>query len=147
LPVDDAGRNALDGVGPVGNDGAFAVDGISQSVDNAANQRLAHGHRHDLSGAAHFFAFFDVLVFAEQHGAHLILFEVHRDPRNAVAELNQLAGHDLVEAMDARDAVADRHDGADLAYVNGALVVLNLVTQYARNLVCSYLSHKIPVPD
>ena len=58
---------------------------------------------------------------------------------------NQFARHDLVEAVNARDAVADRHDGADFADVDGALVVLDLVPQNACNLVCPNLSHKISV--
>jgi hypothetical protein len=47
--------------------------------------------------------------------------------------------------MDARDAVADRHDRADFTNVDGTLVVLDLVPQNACNLVCPYLSHKISV--
>ncbi len=144
LAVDDAGRDALDRVGLVGDDGAFAVDGTPERVHHAADQRLAHRHRHDRAGAAHFLAFLDVLVFAQQHRAHLIFFEVHGDAGNAVAELDQLARHDLVEAVNARDAVADRHDGADFADIDGTLVVLDLVPQNACNLVCPYLSHKIP---
>ena len=125
-------------------DRALAVDGLAERVDHAADQRLAHRNRHDGAGAAHFLAFLDVLVFAQQHRAHLVFFQVHGDAGNAVAELNQFARHHLVESVDARDAVADRHDGADFADVDGALVVLDLVPQNACNLVCPYLSHKIP---
>ena len=95
------------------------------------------------AGAAHFFAFLDVLIFAQQHRADLIFFEVHGDAGNAVAELNQFAGHDLFEAMDTRDAVADRNDRADFADVDGAFVILDLVPENACNLVCPNLSHKI----
>ena len=57
---------------------------------------------------------------------------------------NQFARHHLVEAVDARDAVADRHDGADFTDIDGTLVVLDLVPQNTCNLVRSNLSHKIP---
>ena len=61
--------------------------GWPERIDHAADQRLAHRHRHDGAGAAHFLAFLDVLVFAQQHRAHLVFFEVHGDAGNAVAEL------------------------------------------------------------
>ena len=48
--------------------------------------RFAHRHGHDAAGAAYFVAFFDVLVFAQQHRADLIFFQVHRDAGNVVAE-------------------------------------------------------------
>ena len=129
----------------VGVDGPFAVDGAAERVHHAAHHRFAHRHGHDLARAAHFLAFFDVLVFAQQHRAHLILFEVHGDAGNAVAELDQFTRHDLIEAVDAGDAVAHRHDGADFADVDGAVVIFDLVPQYACNFVCPNLSHKIPV--
>ena len=55
---------------------------------------------------------------AEQHGADALLFEVQRDAEQAVRELEHLAGHRLVDALDARDAVADRDDGADFGHVH-----------------------------
>ena len=129
----------------IGGDGALAVDGTAERVDHAADHRFAHRNRHDLAGAAHFIAFADVLVFAQQHRAHLIFFKVHGDARNAVAELDQFARHHFVEAVNARDAVADRDDGADFAHVDGAVVILDLLPENACNLVCPNLSHKIPL--
>ena len=88
--VDNAGGDAFDWVRFFGCDRALAVDGTAERVDHAADQRFAHGNRHDGAGAAHFFAFLDVLVFAQQHGAHLIFFEVHGDAGHAVAELESV---------------------------------------------------------
>ena len=62
-------------------------------------------------------------------------------PDDAVRELDQLAGHDLFQAMDAGDAVADRNHRADLGDVNGALVVLDLLAENAGDFVRSNLSH------
>ena len=58
-------------------------------------------------------------------------------------ELKQFAGHDLVEAVDAGDAVADGHDRAD--FVDGDLrfVVVDLLPQQLCDLVCFDLRHKI----
>src|SRR5208283_4724859 len=82
--------------------------------------------------------------FAQQHRTHLIFLEVHGDPRNAVAELDQFARHNLIEAVYARNAVPDRDDGPDLAHVDGAVVVLDLLPEYCCDLVCPDLSHIIP---
>ena len=58
------------------------------------------GTRHDAPGAADFVAFFDLREIAEQHRAHLVFFQVHGDARHVVRELDQLARHDLFQAVD-----------------------------------------------
>ena len=55
---------------------------------------------------------------AEQHGADALLLEVQRDAEDAVRELEHLAGHGALDAVHARDAVADRDDAADLGHVH-----------------------------
>ena len=47
LTVDDAGSDTLDRKVRVGNDLAGFVDRIAESVDNAADHRVADGHAHD----------------------------------------------------------------------------------------------------
>ena len=61
-------------------------------------------------GALDRVAFLDGVVLAEEHAADAVLFEVQRDAEHAVRELEHLAGHRLVDAVDARDAVAHRDD-------------------------------------
>ena len=55
---------------------------------------------------------------AEEHGADAVFFEVQRDAEHAVRELEHLARHRVLDAVDARDAVADRDDGADFGHVH-----------------------------
>ena len=112
LAGDHARRQALDRVELRGLDRALAVDGLAERIDHAADQRFAHRHRHDAAGAADFVAFLDLRVIAEQHRAHLVFFQVHGDAGNVVRELDQLAGHDLFQAVDSGDAVAHRDDRA-----------------------------------
>ena len=90
---------------------AFAVDGIAEGVDHAAEQSLADRDVDDGAGALDRVALADVAVVAEQHDADVVLFEVERQSLDAVGELHHLAGLHLVEAVDARDAVADREHG------------------------------------
>ena len=73
LAIDHAGGQALDGVELGGGDGALAVDGLSERVDDAADEGFAHRHRHDALGAADFVAFLDLGVIAEEYGADLVL--------------------------------------------------------------------------
>ena len=141
LAGDHAGRQALDRVELGGVDGALAVDGHAERVDHAADQGFAHRDAHDAPGAADFIALLDFGEIAEQHRAHLVFFQVHGDAGHVVRELDQFAGHDLFQAMDAGDAVAHRDDRADLGDVDGALVVLDLLAQNTGNFVRSNLSH------
>jgi len=87
LPFDDAGSDAFHGKALFGFDRALAVNGASEGVDSTPDERLAHGHRDDAAGAADFVAFLQVGVFAEQHSADLILFEVHGDAGDVVGKL------------------------------------------------------------
>ena len=56
----------------------------------------------------------------------------------------QFAGHDLVEAVDAGDTVADGHDRADFVDRDLGFVIVDLLADELSNLVCFDLCHKIP---
>ena len=55
--------------------------------------------------------------------------EVERHAADAVLELDHLAGLDVVEAVDAGDAVADREDAADLGHFRFSAEALDLFFQ------------------
>ena len=93
------------------------------------------------AGALDLVAFLDLGGFTEQHGADLILFEVHGQARNAVGEGEQFASHDLVQAMNAGDAVANGDHGSNFIDGDLAFVVLDLLTNELGNLVCFNLGH------
>ncbi len=99
------------------------------------------GTRENLAGALDLVAFAELGVVAENDGAHLVLFKGERQAGNAVREAEQLAGHDLVEAVQAGDAVAERGDGADLVDLDLRVVVRDLLAKELRNFVCLDLSH------
>jgi len=110
-----------------GVDGSLAVYGRAQRVHYAAHHLFAHRNGHDARRAAHFIAFANVRVVAEQDRAHLVFLQVHGDARNVVRKLDQFAGHHLLQAVNARDAIAHRDHRAGLADVDGPLVVFNLL--------------------
>ena len=115
LARDDAGRLDLDALALVGHDRALAVDRVAEAVDDAAEQALADRHVDDGLGAADGVALADRRIGAEDDDADIVGLEVQRHALDAVAELDHLAGLDVVEAVDAGDAVADAEHGADLA--------------------------------
>ena len=53
----------------------------------------------------------------------------------------QLAGHHLVEAVQAGNAVAQRGDGPDFVHLDLRVVVRDLLAKKLCNLVCFDLSH------
>ncbi len=146
LPVDHAGRQALHRIELRRLNRTLAVDRLADSIHHAPDHGLTHRHRHDARRAAHLVAFADVRVIAQQHRAHLILFQVHGDARNVVRKLDQLARHHFLETVDAGNAIAYRDHRARLAHIDDALVILNLLPQQGGYFVCSHLSHNCKSP-
>ena len=114
LAVDDAGRLELQRPALGRLDRRAAVERVAERVDDAADQGLADGDRHDVAGAADGVALVDLLPLAEEHGGDVVLLEVQREAGDAVVELEHLERDAALEAVDAGDAVADLDDGADL---------------------------------
>ncbi len=141
LAVDDAGGEALDGQSLGGGDGALVVDGHAQRVHHAADHGFAHRHGENLAGALDLVAFVELGVVAQNHGADLVFFKLSASPAMPCGKAEQLAGHDLVEAVQAGDAVAERCDGPDLVDLDLRIVVRDLLAKKLRNLVCLDLSH------
>src|SRR6185437_12181513 len=130
---DDAGGLHFDtGAFDVGQR-TLAVDGVAESVHDAAEQASADRHVDDGAGALHRVAFADAGVFAENHDADIVGLEVQRHALGAVAELDHFAGLDLVEPIDARDAVADRQDLADLGDIRLGAEIGDLLFQDRGN--------------
>ena len=68
-------------------------------------------------------------VVAEDHDADIVDLEIERHAARAVGELDHLAGLDLVEAVDAGDAVADRQHLADLGDFRLLAEILDLLLE------------------
>ncbi len=113
----------------LGLDRALAVDRIAERVDHAAEQALADRHVDDRAGALDGLAFLDLAVVAEDHDADIVDLEVERHAAHAVLELDHLAGLDVVEAVDAGDAVADREHLADLGDLGLLAEILDLLLE------------------
>ena len=126
-PVDDTRREALDLAELLGGNRALAVDRLAERIDDASHQLFADRHRDDPVRPLDGVAFLDFLVVAQQHGADAFLFEVQGNAVHAVRKLEHLPGHRLFHAVHAGDAVAHRHDRANLGHVDVDGVAADLV--------------------
>ena len=129
--IDDAGSHAFDRRELLRRDRAFAVDRLPQSVHDAADEFFADRHGNDAPRALDGVSLTNLGVVAEEHRPHTFFFQVERDPVDAVREFEHLARHRIFDPVHARDAVADRHDGADFRDVDVHGVAADLI---ANNL-------------
>ena len=126
---DDARRLDLDPrAGDVGQR-PLAVDRVAEPVDHPAEQAAADRHVDDRAGALDRVALADAAVVAKDHDADIVAFEIEGHALHPVRELDHLAGLDLVEAVDAGDAVADRQHLADLGDIGLAAETGDLLLQ------------------
>jgi hypothetical protein len=98
---------------------ALAVDRTAERVDDAADELGPDGDLEHAPGAPDLVALLELEVVAEDDGADVVLFEVEREGGDGVARLTRqhlehLAGHRLLESVDARDSVLHLEDGPDL---------------------------------
>src|SRR5450432_2267688 len=129
----DAGRLDVDAHPFVGFDRALAVDRITELIDDAAEQALADGGVDDGAGALDGLAFLDLAVGAENHDADVVGLKVQRHAAGAVLELDHLAGLDVVEAVDAGNAVADGQHLSDFGNLSLLAEILDLVLEDRGN--------------
>ena len=145
LTGDNAGSLELHGARALGLDGALAVDGLAQRVHHAAEHGLAGGNLHDTTGRADLVVLLDCGDVTQKHGADLVLFEVLGKAVNGLAalsdELEQLAGHGIAQAVDARNAVADLDDRAHFARLDADVQLVELLLQRLVDGLCGDFSH------
>ena len=137
LALHDAGGLELHRAGLGGVERALAVDGLAQRVDHPADERIADGHAHDLSGALGLVALLDELVVPQESDTHVAFLEVEDHAADVVGKLEQLARHRVGEPVDAGDAVTDREHGARLLHGQAGVVPLDLLSDDAADFVGS----------
>src|SRR6266540_3200998 len=127
-------------------DRPLAVERVPERIDDAAEQRLAHGHAGDATGSTHRLALADVLPLAEERHTDVVLLEVERNPDDVVLELEHLRRDGVLEPVDAGNAVADLEHRADFREVGLDVVLLDPRLEDRRDLfgaklqVVSYLA-------
>jgi hypothetical protein len=90
--VNNTGSGSLNGAHFGCGNGAFAIDGISQWVNNATYKGIANRDGSDAPGSAHFVTRFDGLVIAHDNNTNGVSLQVQGKTGSAVAELNEFVG-------------------------------------------------------
>src|SRR5690606_18724982 len=109
-----------------------------------AEQALADRHLDDVARALDGIAFLDVAVVAEDDDADIVGLEVERHAPDAARELDHLAGANLIEAVDAGDAVADRKDLSDFRDIGLGVELRDLLLDDLGNFRGADLHQAIP---
>src|SRR5882724_622421 len=129
----DAGRLDVDTPALGRLDRTLAVDRITERIDHAAEQALADRRIDDGAGALDGLAFLDLAVGAKDHDTDIVGLEVQRHAAGAVLELDHLAGLDVIEAVDAGNAVADGQHLSDPGHLGFLAEILDLVLEDRGN--------------
>src|SRR6202011_1324222 len=129
----DAGRLDVDTLAFRRLDRPLAVDRIAERIDHAAEQALANRGIDDGAGALDGLAFLDLAVSAEDHDADVVGLQVERHAAGAVLELDHFPRLDVVEAVDAGNAVADGQHLSDFGNLSLLAEILDLVLEDRGN--------------
>ena len=108
-------------------DRAFPIQRGADGIHDPPDDGLPDRHFRDAAGALDGVAFFDILIRAKNDRTHIVLFKVQRNAFDAAGELQQLAGHGIIQAVNLGDAVADLQDRPDFGHIHLLLERLNLV--------------------
>ena len=114
-------------------DRSFSVQGFSERIDHAPPEGITDRDLRDLAGALDLVAFLDALIFPEDHDADVVRLEIKDEPHGSLMKGDEFAGHDLVEAVNAGDAVTDLQYVADRLHFKFGLVFLDLFFDRLRD--------------
>ncbi len=128
LTPDHAWSYFLDRVGLGVAQRTFAVDRVTQCVDDATQQFLTNRNFQDAAGALGAHAFGEGVIGTQDHCTYGVLLQVQGHAEYAARELDHFAVHDVGQTVDPHDAVGNRNDGtfvtglgADIEVVDAAL--------------------------
>ncbi len=119
LAHDDSRRRRLDLAAHRRDDVAHAVDRLSQRVDDSSHEGWSDRDLEHAGRSADLVALFELQVIAEHHRADVVFLEVQRERGDVIAglgsgDVEHLAGHRLLETVDAGDTVLNLEERPDL---------------------------------
>ena len=145
LARDDPRRLHIDAAALGRVDRPLAVDRVAEAIHDSAKQRVTDRHVHDRARAGNRVALADRAVLAEDHDADIVGFEIERHaPDTGVRKLDHLAGHHVLQAIDAGDTVADAEHLAGLGYIGFRIERGDLLLQDLRDLGGADLHYAAP---
>ena len=133
---DDARRFLLSQSGFLCFDRAFAVNGVAQTVNNAAQQFVTDRHAHDGVGTLDDVAFFDVPVGTEDNNTNVVGLKVQGHALNTTGKFNHFTGLNIVQTKHTGNTVTDGKHAANFGHFCFLTEILDLVLQDCRNFCC-----------
>ena len=122
------GRNCVVGTGPLPSTGWPSALTTRPSISSPTGTEMMRPVRLTMSPSL------TSVRVAEEHRADAVFLEVQRDAEDAAGELDHLAGHAALDAVQAGHAVADRDDGADFGDVHVDGVSADLLAEDAGDV-------------
>ena len=145
LTLMNAGSLEFYRAGSSGLNGALAVDRLAEHVNNAAEHSLANRNLKNLASGTYLVVFLNCGDVTEEYGANLIFFEVLHQTGNDTSigsdELEKLARHRTLKAVDTRNTVANLYNRAGLARLNAGVDGVELLAQCGVDRLCGDFSH------
>ena len=111
-----------------GIDRAFAVDRLTERIDDATDEGVADGDLGDVAGPFDLVAFADFGVGAEDRDTDIVGFEVQHHSVDIIGELHQLGHLDIFQTPDAGNTVTDLQHGADRLHLEFGFEPLELLS-------------------
>ncbi len=144
LPFDDSESNVLDRIKFCGFNWTFAIQRLSERVDNTSEKSFSHGSLQESARRLDLIAFANRGIVAEDDRAHLRLFEIQRQAVNSTGKFQHLVKHRSTETFNFRDAIADLADYADISLSGGfAVNALDLAFEFLQNIAHGWIGLKL----
>jgi len=119
LPGDDAGGLQSNPVPLLAADGALAVNGVTQGINDTSKDLVTNGDIHNGSGSLDNVSLLDELVITEHDNTNVVRFQVEGHALESRAELHHLLGLDVLETIDTSDTISNGEHTACLLKVDG----------------------------
>jgi len=115
-------------------DGALAVDGVAESVDDTAEKLRADRDINNFTGTLDDLTLLDETIGTEQHNTDLAGLEVHAHALDARGELDQLLSLDIGHAVHTGNTITNGEDTAGLSKTRLLLNTSNALLEDRRDL-------------
>merc|ERR1740123_633296 len=119
LSGDDAGGLQSNPVPLLAADGALAVNGVTQSINDTSKDLVTNGDIHNGSSSLDNVSLLDELVITEHDNTNVVRLQVKGHALESRAELHHLLGLDVLETIDTSDTISNGEHTACLLKVDG----------------------------
>ena len=117
LSGDNTGSLKLDSLSLVGEDGALAVNGVAESVDNTTEHTVADGNIDDGTSSLDNITFLNFSIVTKHDNTNVVSLEVKGHTLDARVEFDHLTSLDLGETEDSSDTITNGDDSSEFLQV------------------------------